>query len=526
MAGAMSLPARADHAGCGSAGAPSAGRVPARATVHGAADRPVFNGDAFDDLAVGVPGEDVSTATDAGAVNVIYGSLGGLDAAGDQFWTQGNGLLETAEAGDQFGAATAAGDFDGDGFGDLAVGAPGEDVGSTADAGAVSIIFGSSGGLATAGNQVWTQDDLLCLETSETGDQFGAALRSGDFDGDGFSDLAIGIPFEDVGLVADAGSVAVLYGSSTGLTSAGTQVWTQNSSTDPAETGDQFGAALAGGASFDSDSFTDLAVGVPGEDVGTATDAGAINVLYGSGSGLTSSGNQFWTQKSTGIADKCQKDDAFGAALTSGQLDDDAFGDLVVGVPGEEINGKDDVGAISIIFGTSGGLSSAGNKQWSQDSDGVNGKAEVGDQFGAALRTGKFDGDAIGDVAIGVPGEDVSGIVDAGQISVLFGSASGPNATGDQMWNQDSSGISGKAETGDAFGTSLKAGNFDGDQFVDIAVGAPGEGINGQDAAGLVNEIFGDTNGFISTGNATWTQDKTDIEDASETGDSFGFALA
>jgi hypothetical protein len=305
-------------------------------------------------------------------------------------------------------------------------------------------------------------------------------------------------------------------------------VWSQDSSSvqDQAETGDQFGAALAGGTSFDGDAFTDLAIGAPGEEEGSASAAGGVNVLYGSSGGLNSTGNQFWAQDSPGIADKPQDDDAFGGALTGGSLDDDNFGDLVVGVPGEEVGGKDGAGSVSILFGTSGGLSSTGNDQWTQDSTGIRGKSEVGDGFGSSLRTGKLNGDGIGDLAIGNPGEDVLTLVDAGEISVLFGSASGPNATGDQVFNQNSDGILGTAEAGDALGTSLKAGNFQGDSFFDVAVGVPGESVNGKTNAGQINVLFGATNGLSSADDETWQQDKNNIDDSCETGDSFGFALS
>src|SRR5262249_47532020 len=136
-----------------------------------------LNGDGQADLAVGVPGESVGTTTSAGAVNVIYGSGGGLTATGNQQWTQNSaGVLDSAEAGDSFGAALAAGDVDRDGHADLAIGVPGESVGTTAGAGALNMLYGSSGGLTSTANQLWSQDTPSILDQSEANDEFGAAM--------------------------------------------------------------------------------------------------------------------------------------------------------------------------------------------------------------------------------------------------------------------------------------------------------------------------------------------------------------
>jgi hypothetical protein len=112
--------------------------------------RPVyadFNGDGCADLAVGVPGEDITDVAiirNAGAVNVLYGSPGGLTDADDQLWYQGkDGVLDEAEEGDAFGSALAMGDFNGDGFTDLAVGAPFETIDGEFAAGAVSVLYGT-----------------------------------------------------------------------------------------------------------------------------------------------------------------------------------------------------------------------------------------------------------------------------------------------------------------------------------------------------------------------------------------------
>lgn len=103
-----------------------------------------FDNDGSADLAVGVPVENEN----AGAVNVLYGTGGGLTGAGGQLFTQ---VAGNPEAGDSFGWELAAGDFDSDGFADLAAGAPFEAVGSAEGAGAVSVLYGSAGGLTRTG---------------------------------------------------------------------------------------------------------------------------------------------------------------------------------------------------------------------------------------------------------------------------------------------------------------------------------------------------------------------------------------
>jgi hypothetical protein len=130
------------------------------------------------------------------------------------------GILDSVETGDLFGYSLAAGDFNGDGRADLAVGVPREDFSGFLDAGAVNVIYGSAAGLTIPGNQFWTQDSIN--RGAGTGDLFAWALGTGDFNGDGRSDLAIGVPYEDFGgLYRDAGELDVVFGSSGGLTAAG-----------------------------------------------------------------------------------------------------------------------------------------------------------------------------------------------------------------------------------------------------------------------------------------------------------------
>ena len=139
-----------------------------------------------------------------------------------------SGVTGVSQAGDHFGSALAFGDFDGDGAGDLAVGAPGESAGGAANAGAVWVFYGSAAGLHAGREQVFDQDNLPGGDGgTETGDQFGFAVAAGDVDGDGFDDLAIGSPFEnqpDPSLSCgfdlscdDVGLVHLIFGSASGL---------------------------------------------------------------------------------------------------------------------------------------------------------------------------------------------------------------------------------------------------------------------------------------------------------------------
>src|SRR5262249_22043860 len=89
-------------------------------------------------------------------------------------------------------------DFNGDGFDDLAIGVPGEKIGSTEQAGAVIVLYGASSGLTSSGAQIFRQGAAGVPGTPETSDHFGASVAAGDLDGDGYADLAIGVPGEDV----------------------------------------------------------------------------------------------------------------------------------------------------------------------------------------------------------------------------------------------------------------------------------------------------------------------------------------
>lgn len=497
-----------------------------------------FNGDGYLDLAIGVPGETVGTKLNAGAVNVIYGSPSGLNAAGNQLLHQDLTHIDgAAETEDRFGAALAIGDFNGDGYDDLAIGAPNDTVVNPAGvtvvgAGVVNVIYGSATGLNAATSQLWHQDIGGIEDVAEADDHYGAALGAGDFNNDGFDDLAIGIPNEAIGNLAGAGAVNVIYGAgSIGLRDAGNQLWHQDVADieEVAETGDQFGASIAVG-DFNNDGNDDLAVGVPKEDIGNVADAGAVNVFYGTSVGLNVSNNQLWHQDIANIEGVSETGDLFGSSLTAGDFNNDGRHDLAIGAPNSTIVNAAGVnlagaGVVNVIYGAASGLSASNNQLWHQDIANIEEVAEANDQFGATLSTGDFNSDGHDDLAIGVPKEAIGNVSAAGAVNIIYGAASGLSASGNQVWHQDSAGIEDAVGQNDQFGAALISGDFNGDGADDLAVGVSHETVGTIVEAGAVNTIYGSVTGLSENGNQLWHQDIDGIEGVCEENNRFGSAL-
>jgi len=382
----------------------------------------------------------------------------------------------------------ARGDFDNDGFGDLAVGVPLEGFGTSQQAGGVNVIYGTADGLRATGNQFWQQGASGVPGLSETGDQFGRSLASGDFNHDGFSDLAIGAPFEDtIGALVDAGQVTVLFGSATGLTAAGAQTLLSPSP----DAGARFGWSLAWGDFVGTAAVADLAVAAPRYTGGGAEERGFVTLYTGTpGEGLSYRQSIFQNDFKSAVESNLEDAfDRFGETLAAGDFNADRHSDLAIGVPHKNLHGRVNAGMVYISHSLINSLSTSSvSFRRLQQSIGDRYADETGDLFGAAMAAGDFDADGYQDLAVGIPGEDLGGgadavgpfegsrIINTGMVMVYGGSDGGLSTFGRRAWGQPAT--SSADETGDAFGSSLAAADFNGNGAADLAIGAPFEDVS------------------------------------------------
>ncbi|HVF03320.1 MAG TPA: hypothetical protein VNA20_00630 [Frankiaceae bacterium] len=429
-------------------------------------------------------------------------------------------------------------DFNGDGFGDLAIGAPGESMGSARRAGAVTVLYGSATGLSRSAAQLWHQDSTGVPDAAEDDDGFGTTLAAADFNGDGYSDLAAAAPYEDISGGAGAGSVHILFGSASGLRASGAQRWTRTNAAAPAapDRTAGFGVALAVGDLDGDGRRDDLAVGSP---AGSAQDAavrhgGRVFALYGGAGGLRP-GRSFGDPHADPIA-------GFGSALVAARFDGNGPHDLAVGAPADSVVDSDGTartvefaGRVWLLRGSANGLTETGRRSYDADTPGVVGAAEPGQNFGDQLAAGDFDGDGRAELVVGVPKAKVGTSHYAGVVHVLPGTTSGPSGSGSKRWHQDTPGVPGVPEPAmnsysavesDYFGAALATGDVDGDGRADLAIGTPRDDITAlRDGAGSVTVLRGSASGLTTAGVRLWHQDVSGVPGVAEYGDGFGGAL-
>jgi len=375
-------------------------------------------------------------------IPVFAGSIAAAGPATSRIWT-----AEGDKAGAKFGrSAAAAGDVNGDGYGDVSVGAPGYENGQPAE-GRTFVYLGSASGLSTTPS--WM------TESNQPSGEYGESVgMAGDVNGDGYDDLIVGSVL--VG-------ASVYHGSATGLSTVSN--WTS-------QPGGWFGASVGAAGDVNGDGYSDVIVG---DAIYTSGEwhEGAAFVYHGSPSGLSTTAD--WT------AEGNQFNANLGSVGAAGDVNGDGYDDVIVGAMNYD-NGQVDEGRAFVYFGSPSGLSEV--PDWTAEG------GQEKDGFGGSVGTaGDVNGDGYADVIVGASLHD-NGQKNEGRTFVYHGSASGLSSK--PSWIAEG----GRKRAG--FGSSSRtAGDVNGDGYADVIVGAPGYS-HGQVSEGAAFVYLGSPSGLSS----------------------------
>ncbi|MFG3289396.1 FG-GAP and VCBS repeat-containing protein [Streptomyces sp. NPDC048179] len=332
-----------------------------------------FNADGYDDLAVASPTEKVGTDTNGGTVTLLWGSKSGLTGKGVD-------LKDPSPSGhDYWGQTLAAGDFDGDGKADLAIGS------------SAATLWVFKGGIASNGTPGGRYTVKPPIQPGTDSYPYGPMhLTAGDVNGDGRTDLIVD-GYETK--TSDHWNTNYwLPGTANGLTATGAKALKSGIVTGVGDiNGDGFGDIVSG-ASWDASSggtvFPDSANG------------GRVAITYGSASGPAKA--TMFNQNSSSVPGTSEKGDGFGWDLDLGDVNGDGYADLVVSTPNEDIGSNTNTGQVTVLYGAKTGINLAsGAQSFAQSTAGVPGDDEKSDLFGADVKLDDVTGDGRADLVVG-----------------------------------------------------------------------------------------------------------------------------
>lgn len=368
------------------------------------------------DIAVGAPNDD-DGGDKRGAVWILFLNSNGTVDINQKISSNAGAFGGGLDDDDRFGSSIAGiGDLNGDGFEDIAAGAPYDDDGGE-NRGAIWILFLNADGTVSSRQKISDQQGNFNDELKDE-DLFGSSVAAiGDLDGDGISDLAAGAPQANNDGTRK-GAIWILFMNSDGTVKRSQRISDSDGDfKDNLSSGDRFGSSIAGIDDLNGDGIPDLVVGANGHNSG-GVDRGAIWILFMQSDGNVNDERKIAPDEG-GFEGDLDDNDEFGSALTGiGDLDSNGVNDLAVGAPGDDAGGSDR-GAAWVLFMKTNGKVESSTKISSSDGD-LDTNLTDGDRLGSALAgLGNLDGNNAQDFAVGMPRDDDDNN-DAGALLILF----------------------------------------------------------------------------------------------------------